>query len=123
MHTQAFLVAVVLLLAKAAESTPQLSQLLDRHRQLQAATALTNANIHAAVDACLAEDPEYMRCPNTQYGDAAGWDVSSVTDFADLMSTEGGRTGGAAASTQFVGGLVFADWDTSSATTTENSPH
>ena len=81
-----------------------------------ASTPLTNANILAAVDACLAEDPINMVCPNTEYGDAADWDVGGVTDFSYALSTFSNRPGGAAASTQFVGGSVFANWDVIGAT-------
>ena len=73
-----------------------------------ASTPLTNANILAAVDACLAEDPINMVCPNTEYGDAADWDVGGVTDFSYALSTFSNRPGGGAASTQFVNGAVFA---------------
>ena len=94
------------------------------HRQLQTTTtALTDANIRAAVDACLAEDPVYMVCPNTEYGDAADWDVGAVTSFDFLLADSVHRPGGPAASGQFVGGPVFTNWNIGSVTSTVRSAH
>lgn len=96
-----------------------------------AQTPITDGNIHAAVDACLAEDPQ-MNCPGTEYGRAADWDTSSVTNMAFLLARHPNRgtmfpgTGVPyspdnptiliAQSEQFHDTSVFANWDTSATT-------
>jgi surface protein len=42
---------------------------------------LTDAGIHAAVDACLAVDPVMGDCPDLTFGPMWAWDVSGVTTF------------------------------------------
>ena len=110
----------MLLASTIAATVVAVSATSNSRRRLQT-TALTNNNIHAAVDACLAEDPLYMVCPNTEYGDAADWDMSAVTDVSSLFSVQSDRPGGGAGSAQFVGGSVFADWNMGSVRTTYNS--
>eukprot|EP01048_Picozoa_sp_COSAG05_P020441 COSAG05_NODE_3472_length_2039_cov_7.464948_1_plen_207_part_00 len=114
------LLAVIVLLPVAGAMVEQ-TQLPNAEPRRRLQTALTNANILAAVDACLAEDPIYMVCPNTEYGDAADWDVGDVTNFDHALSANSARPGGAAASTQFVGGSVFSTWNVSGATSFEYS--
>ena len=128
MHTlMASAAAALLMVTTAVGATEPALVDQSRRRKLQNTTAITNANIYAAVDACLNEDPTYMVCPNTEYGDAADWDVSGVTHFAFLLCYQdcghGSRVGGrlASYSGKFKGGSVFQNWDMSAATTTANS--
>ena len=115
------LLLAVIVLLPVAGAVAEHTQLPNAEPRRRLQTALTNANIHAAVDACLAEDAINMVCPNTEYGDAADWDVGGVTNFAHALSAHSSRPGGAAASTQFVGGSVFSNWDVSGATSVERS--
>ena len=52
---------------------------------VRAQTALTDANIRTARDACLAVDPVGGICPGTPYGSMPGWDTSAVTDMNSLF--------------------------------------
>jgi hypothetical protein len=45
---------------------------------------LTDANIHAAVTACLLVDPVGGDCPDEAYGPMDTWDTGSVTIFEDV---------------------------------------
>ena len=53
-----------------------------RALQSQAAPALTNNNIRAAVAQCLAESAD-GDCPNSPYGHIRDWDTSAITDMSN----------------------------------------
>ena len=80
-HSGSPLLLAVIVLLPVAGAVAEHTQLPNAEPRRRLQTALTNANIHAAVDACLAEDAINMVCPNTEYGDAVAWDVSGVTNF------------------------------------------